>query len=168
MKIGDEVYVHGYVDEIRQDTVIIRNDGGYFGTAPSEVAEQETSCRNPRQVDRISRQDAVNEIHKYFVEEIDKTPTEIDESGDELYADMPTVNSLLACNKELSKRIKSLPSAKPKRGKWVDKGDFYICSECGERMTYAALGSKCSRAYAFMSDYCPHCGARMEEVSDEE
>lgn len=58
----------------------------------------------------ISRDEVVNEIHKYFVEEIDKTPTEIDEDGDELYADMPTVNSLLACNKELSKRIKSLPS----------------------------------------------------------
>lgn len=64
--------------------------------------------------DLISRQDAVNEIHKYFWEEIEKTPTEIDEDGDELYADMPTVDSLLACNKELSKRIKSLPSAEPK------------------------------------------------------
>ena len=61
--------------------------------------------------DLISRQDAINEIHKYFVEEIDKTPTEIDEDGDEVFADMPTVNFLLACNKELSKRIKSLPSA---------------------------------------------------------
>ena len=30
-----------------------------------------------------------------------------------MYADMPTVNSLLACNKELSKRIKLLPSAEP-------------------------------------------------------
>ena len=37
MKIGDTVYVHGYVDEIRKDTVIIRNDGGYFGTVPSEI-----------------------------------------------------------------------------------------------------------------------------------
>ena len=41
MKIGDEVYVHGYVDEIRNDVAIIRNDGGYFGTVPSEVVEQE-------------------------------------------------------------------------------------------------------------------------------
>ena len=173
-----------------------------------DALEQEPSCRNPRQVDLISRQDAVNEIHKYFAEEIDKTPTEIDKDGDELYADMPTVNSLLACNKELSKRIKALPSAEPnllcaladrecpfqgkefawcltcphisvedralvkkvasepKRGKWIDKGNFYICSECGKRMPYAVLGSKLSRAYAFMSDYCPNCGARME--SDEE
>ena len=37
MTIGDEVYVHGYVDEIRQDVVIIRNNGGYFGTIPEEV-----------------------------------------------------------------------------------------------------------------------------------
>lgn len=42
MKIGDEVHVHGYVDEIRKGVVIIRNDGGYFGTVESEVivAEQ--------------------------------------------------------------------------------------------------------------------------------
>lgn len=37
MKIGDNVYVHGYVDEIRKETVIIRNEGGYFGTVPSEI-----------------------------------------------------------------------------------------------------------------------------------
>lgn len=37
MKIGDSVYVHGYVDEIRKDTVIIRNKGGYFGTDKSEL-----------------------------------------------------------------------------------------------------------------------------------
>lgn len=43
MKIGDSVYVHGYVDEIRKDTVIIRNAGGYFGTAPSEIVKMPTS-----------------------------------------------------------------------------------------------------------------------------
>ena len=43
MYIGDEVYVHGYIDEVRYDetgeisVVIIRNEGGYFGTAESEV-----------------------------------------------------------------------------------------------------------------------------------
>ena len=37
MKISDEVYVHGYIDEIRNGTIIIRNEGGYFGTAPEEV-----------------------------------------------------------------------------------------------------------------------------------
>lgn len=54
MKVGDEVYVHGYIDEIRQDIVIIRNNGGYFGTFSSEVVDQEP-CE-----DLISRQDAID------------------------------------------------------------------------------------------------------------
>lgn len=37
LRIGDEVFVHGYVDEVRKDTIIIRNDGGYFGTVREEV-----------------------------------------------------------------------------------------------------------------------------------
>lgn len=37
MKIGDRIYVHGFVDEIRKDCVIVRNDGGYFGTDKSEI-----------------------------------------------------------------------------------------------------------------------------------
>ena len=37
MKIGDRVYVHGHVDEIRKDTVIVRNEGGYFRTVQSEI-----------------------------------------------------------------------------------------------------------------------------------
>ena len=41
MKIGDEVYVHGYVDEIRKDCIIIRNDGGYFGTVEDEIVNFE-------------------------------------------------------------------------------------------------------------------------------
>ena len=39
MKIGDRVYVHGHVDEIRNDCVIIHNNGGYFGTVKSEIVE---------------------------------------------------------------------------------------------------------------------------------
>lgn len=37
MKIGEEVYIHGFIDEIRKDTIIIRNEGGYFGTVKEEV-----------------------------------------------------------------------------------------------------------------------------------
>ena len=47
-KIGDRVLVHGHVDEIRKDTVIIRNDGGYFGTIWNEilVADNFVLCRD--------------------------------------------------------------------------------------------------------------------------
>ena len=114
-----------------------------------EALEQESSCRNTRQVDLISRQDAIKEISDEFENEWEEAD----------------VNFNHGLNMALS-IIKALNSAEPKHGKWVDKGDFYVCSECGERMPYAVLGSKLSRAYAFMADYCPNCGARME--SDEE
>ncbi len=39
MKLGDEIYVHGFVDEIRKDCVIVKNKGGYFGTAQEEISE---------------------------------------------------------------------------------------------------------------------------------
>lgn len=45
MKIGDEIYVHGYIDEIRNDVVIIRNAGGYFGTDANEIV----TCTAPRE-----------------------------------------------------------------------------------------------------------------------
>ena len=48
MKIGDRVFVRGYIDEIRKDTVIIRNDGGYFGTIPSEVITGELPSAQPK------------------------------------------------------------------------------------------------------------------------
>ena len=42
MKIGDRVWVFGYIDEIRKDVVIIRNDSGYFGTERKNVFVVET------------------------------------------------------------------------------------------------------------------------------
>ena len=47
MKIGDRCFVHGYIDEIRKDTVIVRNDGGYFGTILSEVITGELPSAQP-------------------------------------------------------------------------------------------------------------------------
>ena len=48
MKIGDRIFVRGYIDEIRKDTVIVRNDGGYFGTIPSEVTRELPSAQPER------------------------------------------------------------------------------------------------------------------------
>ena len=66
MKIGDEVYVHGYIDEIRNDVIIIRNEGGYFGTVPSEVVDKEETLQNltkPYKSDLISRQAAIDALY---------------------------------------------------------------------------------------------------------
>ena len=49
MKIGDEIYVHGYIDEIRKDIVIIKNDGGYFGTVLSEIITEQIKRLEPQE-----------------------------------------------------------------------------------------------------------------------
>lgn len=50
MKIGDEVHIHGFVDEIRKDIIIIRNKGGYFGTVAEEVRAEQTE---PHEIEKI-------------------------------------------------------------------------------------------------------------------
>ena len=49
IKIGDKIFVRGYIDEIRKDTVIVRNDGGYFGTILSEVTGELPSAQPEQQ-----------------------------------------------------------------------------------------------------------------------
>ncbi|MBO7430439.1 MAG: hypothetical protein J6U56_05440 [Spirochaetia bacterium] len=41
MQIGDKVLVRGTIDEIRKDVVIIKNEGGYFGTVTGEILANE-------------------------------------------------------------------------------------------------------------------------------
>lgn len=79
LKIGQEVLIHGYVDEIRKDTVIIRNEGGYFGTVEYEVTDIEMSDTNDV-LDKImneitmlltfNRQNVIKIIDKYRNENI--------------------------------------------------------------------------------------------------
>lgn len=58
--------------------------------------------------------------------------------------------------------IKSLPSAEPKKGRWVFTR-YYVweCSECGENPT-KGMGYIQRRSELFR--YCPHCGAKMSEI----
>ena len=61
--------------------------------------------------DLISREDAIKVVHEHFYEALYKEPTETDEDGDKVFADMKSVNKLLTHNKTISKALKALPSA---------------------------------------------------------
>ena len=72
--------------------------------------------------DYISRADAIEAVHKYFVDKINNEPHEIDEDGDDVFTDMKSVNALFHHNKMVSKAIKALPSAEPK-GDLISRAD---------------------------------------------
>ena len=82
MRIGDEVYVHGYIDEIRYDdtkrvsTIIIRNDGGYFGTVPSEITadrKTEPTISKMEQVDEPKTQTETQNSNLTFEKVMEQT-----------------------------------------------------------------------------------------------
>lgn len=66
----------------------------------------------------------------------------------------------------VNQRLHDLPSAESaqKTGKWITKSDtnpyyttwWYECSECGQYPPRDGYGQE------VLSDYCPHCGCRME------
>ena len=64
--------------------------------------------------------------------------------------------------------IKALEK-EPKTGHWEKYGDSwenkFKCSECGKEQPKILCGE---RIIGHWSDYCPYCGARMEDGSDEE
>lgn len=68
---------------------------------------------------------------------------------------------LLPCEwDELTNAIMQLPSAEPKKGRWIFARYFvWECSECGKNPT-KGMGYTQSRSELFR--YCPYCGTEME------
>ena len=54
--------------------------------------------------------------------------------------------------------------AEPKHGRWIKKESkrywWWVCSECGEPPSCTKFGRE------YLSEYCPHCGAPMDEVEN--
>ena len=65
---------------------------------------------------------------------------------------------------DVKRELVDLPSAYPKKGKWVEHVDdrwgasHYSCSECGEKpLKEERTNRRC------LSNFCPYCGARMDK-----
>ena len=68
-------------------------------------------------------------------------------------------------NEDIAKNlIGKLPSVQPeKKGRWVRYGDHYVCSECNEWALMDWEDQTEDDYFDKKSDFCPHCGACMEE-----
>ena len=185
MKIGDEVYVHGFIDEIRQDTIIIRNDGGYFGTVPSEVADKEETLQNltkPYKSDCISRQAALDAVNKnrdsVFRDSVHYEDAVYDISN--LPSAQPFTSEQIQTMQELEsaqvKKAYELGKADRPTGHWIENAQEYYetINEKGggvdENTPYFTDDIACSECLAKFSvidneterfDFCPNCGAGM-------
>ncbi len=169
IKIGNEVYVHGYVDEIRSDTVIIRNDGGYFGTAPHEVVPDAANvCADD--AGELPTDDACAILRKnlYDVSDLGRAmgilePNElVGGSGDRAYI-FERLADLI--ERDYVRRDSIVDDAHeceivqlyhvPVAGIDNCYNDAFICSECEAEMF---------EHYA----YCPSCGAKVRKAEPPE
>ena len=50
--------------------------------------------------------------------------------------------------------------AEVKHGQWVNKGDYAVCTECGERSGTQYDGVE---PIPLMTKFCSNCGAKMDE-----
>ena len=53
---------------------------------------------------------------------------------------------------EAAERLKELPSAQPRKGKWIDSGYGVECSLCGEWYPHASIARN-------QLNFCPNCGS---------
>ena len=69
--------------------------------------------------------------------------------------------------KEMRDRVEQMGFAVPKTGRWIkdlQKSKYhiepvYICSFCKEQEAWGRME---------LSNYCPNCGAKMDEVEEDE
>ena len=154
MKIGDRIFVRGYVDEIRKDTVIVRNDGGYFGTVLSEVTGELPSSQPEKRTeertethacDLIDRQVAIDAIMgqppephypSWYAAQIEKLPavqpatscSEIPNSSTDCISRRAAIDAL-DCINGAEEVLRALPSVQPDHTADVSKKVSISCGQ---------------------------------------
>ena len=60
-------------------------------------------------------------------------------------------------------RIPAADVAPVRHGRWIDKGEYAVCMECGGRSGTQYDGVE---PIPLMTQYCPNCGCRMDGGAD--
>ena len=89
----------------------------------------------------INRERARFEAKRYF-----KNMDEIQEDLDMLFCMLPAENV-----------------APVRHGRWIDKGEYAVCMECGGRSGTQYDGVE---PIPLMTQFCPNCGCHMDEGAD--
>lgn len=155
-RIGDEVYIHGIIDEIRKDTIIIKNEGGYFGTISDEImpsAQPERTEYIPETKAVWTKRDCVDLSERVLA-------TFYDQEHEEWTQQTVTIADVLD---SVCDEYTILPSAQPER----------TCVNCGRTANnggwYADGGTRCpiEEHYALPKDGFCHLWEERN-VTDED
>lgn len=60
-------------------------------------------------------------------------------------------------------RILAADVAPVRHGRWIDKGEYAVCMECGGRSGIQYDGVE---PIPLMTQFCPNCGAKMDGGAD--
>ena len=60
---------------------------------------------------------------------------------------------------EYAKNIPAADVAPVRHGRWIDKGEYAVCTECGGRSGTQYEGVE---PIPLMTQFCPNCGAKMD------
>ena len=67
------------------------------------------------------------------------------------------------CSAKNLQSISDMPAADVapvRHGRWIDKGEYAVCAECGGRSGTQYDGVE---PIPLMTQFCPYCGAKMDE-----
>ena len=169
MKIGDRIFVRGYIDEIRKDTVIVRNDGGYFGTIPSEVITGELPSAQPKSY-REGYQAGYKDAQSKTAERIAETAQNV--SDEDLISRKAAIDAIRASTSKYTgfmememytdddavEAIEDLSSAQP---------EIIHCCEC-QHWKQGELVDKCGLLDCYADADCYCAWAVRERRQDEQ
>ena len=117
--------------------LIVHATTAYIYTAAKDSARKEV----PTMAEYINRERARFEAKRYF-----KNMDEIQEDLDMLFCMLPAENV-----------------APVRHGRWIDKGEYAVCTECGRRSGIQYDGVE---PIPLTTQFCPNCGAKMDGGAD--
>ena len=119
--------------------IILATDINVATKLSTNLAEVGTNCSEfPNNSDAISRQAAIDALATMYCKS--------DEDG-----------YVWIIRRDAWARIDALPSAEPKRGKWIRDGHHIRCDQCGIYMCDTDREGD-----RIPTDFCPNCGCRMD------
>ena len=138
MKIGDRIFVRGYIDEIRKDTVIVRNDGGYFGTIPSEVITGELPSAQPERTgQKMTNAEAIETLIANYPDAcFEQLREAVDAAIEALKAQPETIRPAWKADDRYVKNMFQPFPYCPKCNHYLITGDNY-CSVCGRHIDWS-------------------------------